>query len=147
VASRIVVNSEEAWTHKKMNNELAVAGVQDPMSILFLIGVVALIFGYLYFRKKPQLDPDDVPLQQIELKLKGVFSPGEVRIRTGKPVQMLIHRFETEPVDEIFEINELEIHELLPAAHTTVIAFLPKKKGTFKMMLGGEREAGEIIVE
>jgi len=78
VASRIVVNSEEAWTHKKMNNELAVAGVQDPMSILFLIGVVALIFGYLYFRKKPQLDPDDVPLQQIELKLKGVFSPGEV---------------------------------------------------------------------
>jgi len=130
-----------------MRTELAVSTVQEPWIIAFLIGIVALIFGYLYFRKKPELDSDDPPLQQIELKLKGIFSPNETRIKQGKPVQMLIHRFDMEPADEIFEIDELGLYELLPAAHTTVIAFLPEKKGKFKMVLAGEREAGFMIVE
>jgi plastocyanin domain-containing protein len=130
-----------------MNTEISLAAVQEPWTIAFLIGIVALIFGYLYFRKKPELDSDDPPLQQIELKLKGVFSPDQPRIKAGRPVQMLIHRFDLDPADEIFEIGELGIYELLPAAHTTIIPFLPEKRGKFKMILAGEREAGLMIVE
>jgi plastocyanin domain-containing protein len=126
--------------------ELTYAAVADSWTMLLLIGVVAAIFGYLYFRKKPQVEADETPLQQIELKLKGEFSPSEVSIRVDRPVQMLIHRFETAPDHEIFEIAELEIYELLPAAHTTVIAFLPEKTGKFKLVLGGNREAGIIRV-
>lgn len=124
--------------------QLAVA---EPLSILFLITVVALIFGYLYFRKRPEPDPDEARLQQIELKLRGEFSPESVRVQINRPVQMLIHRFDIEPEHEIFEIDELEIYELLPAAHTTILAFLPEKKGKFKMVLAGERMAGELVVE
>jgi len=125
---------------------LKTAAVSDPWTILFLIGVAALIFGYLYFRRKPQMDADDPPLQQIELKLKGEFSPQEISIRVGRPVQMLVHRFDSEPEDEIFEIDELGIYELLPAGHTTIIAFYPEHKGKFKLVLGGERQAGWIHV-
>jgi plastocyanin domain-containing protein len=130
-----------------MKTNLNLAGVQEPWTIALLIGVVALIFGYLYFRKKPALDSNNPPLQQIELKLKGVFSPEQTRIKAGHPVQMLIHRFDMDPVDEIFEIDELGIYDLLPAAHTTIVTFLPEKKGKFKMILAGEREAGLMIVE
>ncbi|RQW00275.1 hypothetical protein EH220_00485 [bacterium] len=130
-----------------MDNEMIFAGVQDPIALFLLIGVVALIFGYLYFRKQPEVDSDELPLQQVELKLKGIFSPDSVRLKQNKPVQMLVHRFDLEPADEIFEVSELELYELLPAAHTTVITFLPKQKGRFKMILGGEQEAGEMIIE
>jgi plastocyanin domain-containing protein len=130
-----------------MNSEINLAAVQEPWTIAFLIGVIALIFGYLYFRKKPEVASDEPHLQQIELKLKGVFSPDQPRIKAGRPVQMLIHRFDLDPTDEIFEIGELDIYELLPAAHTTIISFLPEKKGKFKMILAGEREAGLMIVD
>lgn len=130
-----------------MNSDLTTAGLQDPVAMFLLIGVVALIFGYLYFRKKPEVDTDELPLQQVELKLKGIFSPESVRLKHDKPVQMLIHRFDMEPADEIFEVSELELYDLLPAAHTTIITFLPKQKGRFKMILGGEKEAGVMIVE
>jgi hypothetical protein len=68
-------------------------------------------------------------LQQVESKLKnGQLDPAEFEFKVNHPVQWLIHRFDSEPDDEIFEIEELDLYELLPAGHTTVFAFYPRKR-------------------
>jgi plastocyanin domain-containing protein len=111
--------------------------------------MVAAIFGYLYFRRRPMVerDEDGTPIQQFELKLLDGLTPSEVRVTANKPVRLLVHRYETEPAEEIFEIDELSIYELLPAATTTIISFLPKQRGTFKIILSADREIGRLIVD
>ncbi|NUO19657.1 cupredoxin domain-containing protein [bacterium] len=124
----------------------------DPMSFWKMVAGIAFIAGifwFFYFRGRSGrvLPREERKLQQFESKLKnGLLEPAEYEIRVGHPVQWLIHRFDSEPDDEIFEINELSIHELLPGGHTTIIAFLPEKKGRFKIVLGAEREAGLVKI-
>lgn len=124
----------------------------DPLSFWKMaagIAFIAGVFWFFYFRNRSGTSAprEERKLQQLESKLKnGLLEPAEYEIRVGHPVQWLVHRFDTEPDDEIFEINDLEIYELLPAGHTTVIAFLPEKKGKFKIVLGTEREAGTVRV-
>jgi len=113
------------------------------------VGLVGLIFYWFYFRNRLPAphEREERKLQQFESKLKnGVLEPAEYDVKLKMPVQWLIHRFDSEPDDEIFEISELEIYELLPAGHTTVLTFLPDKKGKFKIVLGTEREAGVVRV-
>ncbi|MBK6764980.1 MAG: cupredoxin domain-containing protein [bacterium] len=113
------------------------------------VAFVAAVFWYFYFRGRSghRVPREERKLQQFESKLKnGVLEPVEYDITCNLPVQWLIHRFDTEPDDEILEINELEIYELLPAGHTTVIAFYPEQKGKFKIVLGTERTAGVMRV-
>lgn len=113
------------------------------------VAFVAAVFWYFYFRGRTgqSVPREERKLQQLESKLKnGVLEPAEYEIRSHIPVQWLIHRYDTEPDDEIFEIHELEIYELLPAGHTTVLAFYPEKKGKFKIVLSAEREAGVMKV-
>jgi hypothetical protein len=123
-------------------------GVEDPWYLVAEIAIVAAIFAYLYFRKRHDSSSERGTIQKIEIKLAhGNLSPSELHLQLNRPTQLIIHRLDSEPDDELFEIDELAIYELLPALHSTVMMLNPQQKGTFKMVLGAEREAGIVIVE
>ena len=119
------------------------------LKMLAGVGLLALVFYWFYFRNRLPAATvrEERKLQQIESKLKsGLLEPAEYEFKVNMPVQWLIHRFDSEPDDEIFEISELEIYELLPAGHTTVLTFLPEKKGKYRVILGTEHEAGVVRI-
>jgi len=105
-----------------------------------------LLFYFLGRRRLPQEKERHGPVR-LEVKLHGTFTPQEVRTKLGENAQLVIHRFDEQPPEELFEIEELEIYEILPALHATIIAFQPNKRGRFDMILGGERKVGTLIVE
>jgi plastocyanin domain-containing protein len=119
----------------------------NPWVLLVEIGIAGFVLWLIFFRHKFGHLAEKQGLQRVEIKLSGQLTPPEVRVLAGKPAQLLIHRFDREPPEELFEIEELGIYELLPALYTTVIAFNPEKRGKFPMILGGERKAGTIVVE
>lgn len=119
----------------------------NPWVLLVEIFAAGFILWLLFFLKKFGHTAEKQGLQRIQLKLSGGLTPAEVQVEAGRPAQLLIHRFDREPPEELFEIEELEIYELLPALHTTVIAFHTEKRGRFSMILGGKRKAGTIVVE
>jgi plastocyanin domain-containing protein len=119
----------------------------NPWILLLEIGAAGFILWLLFFRKKYGHSAEKHGLQRIEIKLLAGMAPAEVRVAVGQPAQLLIHRYDKEPPEELFEIEELGIYELLPALYTTVIAFNPEKRGRFPMILGGERKAGMMVVE
>lgn len=121
--------------------------VNNPYGLIFEILVAASLFIFLFWRRPKKKDADSRELLRIEIKLSGGFQPSEVHLNLGRPTQLVIHRFEAAPEDELFEIEDLDIYELLPAYHTTIIAINPHKRGSFPMILGGEKKAGLIIVE
>jgi plastocyanin domain-containing protein len=120
----------------------------SPWLLVIEIALVAAILFYLYFRKRQDSSPERGIPQKIEIKLTdGCLSPAEIHLQLNRPIQLLIHRHDRSPDDELFEIEELGIYELLPALHTTIIFTNPQKSGKFKMVLGAEREAGVVVVE
>ena len=119
----------------------------NPWVLLIEIAAAGFILWLLFFRSKFSHPTDKPGLQRVEVKLSGALNPAEVKVVAGRPAQLLIHRFDKEPPEELFEIEELGIYELLPALYTTVIAFNPEKRGKFPMILGGERKAGTMVVE
>jgi hypothetical protein len=111
-----------------------------------IVLAASLLLYFLGRRKLPSKVERHGPVR-LEVKLYGTFAPQELRTKCGQPAQLMIHRLDELPEDELFEIEELEIYELLPALHVTIIAFNPQQRGRFAMILGGEREAGMLIVE
>lgn len=118
-----------------------------PWALLIQIGLALALLLFLFGRRKSTFGPEARRLQRIEVELRGGLKPTEVRLQAGRPAQLLIHRYETEPFDELFEIEALGIYELLPALHTTIIALTASKPGRFPIVLGGEKQAGFLIVE
>ena len=107
-----------------------------------------LIFAFLFFRKKDASRKNSDKVLKFELKLSGgTFTPDEIRVPFNQPAQLLIYRYDSEPSEELFEIDELQIYELLPAGHTTIIAFNPQKRGKFPLVLAAEKQAAWLIVE
>jgi hypothetical protein len=123
------------------------ANAYNPYVLAVEILLAMGLLLYFFRKRRASNSEESAGPQRFELKLRDNFEPREARLKLGKHAQLIIHRFATEPADELFEIEELEIYELLPALHTTVIAVNPQKRGRFRMVLGGEREAGVLVVE
>lgn len=124
------------------------AGIDNPWLIAGEILLAACIFAFLYFRRRSSTSGgSEGGVLRLEMKLAGELTPSVITVQVNRPVRLLIHRFEEEPSEELLEIEELNLYELLPAYHTTIISFLPEKRGTFDIVLAGERRAGRLIVE
>lgn len=122
--------------------------MENPWLILVEIVIAAAILAYLFFRRRSADRPGEEGFQRIEVRLSSsALNPAEVRVRLNHPTQLLIHRFESDPDEELFEIDELQVYALLPAMHTTIIPFNPQQRGRFPIVLGGDRQAGTMIVE
>ncbi len=120
---------------------------ENPWILFGEIVFAAALLGYFFFRKKSG-EPEQEGVQRIEMKLSGAaLHPAEIRVKYNRPAQLLVHRFEDDPAEELFEIDDLKVYALLPAMHTTIIPFNPQQRGTFPIVLGGERPAGTVIVE
>jgi plastocyanin domain-containing protein len=121
--------------------------MENPWLILIQVLAAGSILYFLFFRKGRSDKSQNATFQRIELKLMRDFTPNELALQQHHPVELLIHRYDSEPQDELFEIEELGLYELLPARHTTIIRFTPEKRGRFPLVLAGEREAGWVVVE
>ncbi len=118
-----------------------------PWALLVQIALAIALLIYLFGRRKSTFGPEARRLQRVELKLSGGRLTPEVRLAADHPAQLLIHRLDSEPSDELFEIEELGIYKLLPALHTTIISIQPTKPGRFPIILSGEKQAGILIIE
>ncbi len=116
--------------------------MQDPLTILFGIILAALILGWFYFRKPP------VPTtQRADLRLEGEFHPSELKVRSGIPLHLHIHRLDSEPEEEWVLIPELKIEEPLPPMMTTVVHFESLPIGRFMMRCRQGKAQSLLIAE
>jgi plastocyanin domain-containing protein len=122
--------------------------MDNPWLTFVEIVIAAAILGYLFFRRQPGQVEDSNSVRRIEIKLLGAaLTPSEISVPWNRPAQLVIHRLDSDPEEELFEVDELRVYALLPALHTTIIPFNPQQRGSFPMILGGERKAGVMIVE
>jgi plastocyanin domain-containing protein len=122
----------------------------DNSEIFVVIsGIAAIIFVIWYFfgeREKVSATADAGGVQEVEINVKGGYSPDVVVVHPGAPVRLKFYRDETSSCSEQLLIRDFGIARDLPAYQTTTVEFTPDKPGQFNFTCGMGMLRGSIVV-
>ena len=117
-----------------------------------VVGVLAIAFVLWYFFGEREAaaaaaSVTDDGVQQINVTVKGGYSPDVIVVKEGQPVRLDFFRDETASCSEQVIFGDFGIARDLPAFKTTPIEFTPDKAGEFTFTCGMNMMRGKLIVE
>ena len=122
----------------------------DRTEVLVVVAGVALIgFVLWYFfgkREAAAANVDESGVQEINVTVKGGYSPDVIAVRRGLPVRLNFYRDETASCSERVIFGDFGIARDLPAFKTTRIEFTPDKEGVFTFTCGMNMLRGKLVV-
>lgn len=123
----------------------------DTSEIVVVIGgVLASAFVAWFFfgeRRRVTARVGATGAQEINITVKGGYSPDVIVVQEGAPVRLNFYRDETSSCSEQVVFGDFGIIRNLPAFKTTAIEFTPKKTGEFLFTCGMNMLRGRLIVE
>ena len=111
---------------------------------LALIGALAWFFFGPREARQAQLRGG---VQEIEITVKGGYSPALIRVQQGVPVRLVFDRQEGSDCTSRVVFPDLGISRTLPAFQKTAVEFTPAKAGQFAFACGMNMVHGTLIVE
>ena len=122
----------------------------DGMEVGVIIGgVAAIAFVLWYFfgkRKRVSASVNEKGVQEINVTVKGGYSPDVIVVNKDVPVRLNFYRDETSSCSEQVIFGDFRIARNLPAFKTTKIEFTPDKAGEFTFTCGMNMLRGKLIV-
>lgn len=123
----------------------------DISEIFVLIGGIALIAFVLWYffgeREKTEARQDKTGIQQVDITVRGGYSPDTIVVKQGQPVRLNFYRDETSSCSETVVFGDFGIARDLPAYKTTPVEFTPDKSGEFTFACGMNMLHGKLIVQ
>ncbi|HEY8560376.1 MAG TPA: cupredoxin domain-containing protein [Pyrinomonadaceae bacterium] len=123
----------------------------DTTEILVIIGgggLIALVLWYFFGeREKVAASFTETGTQEIDVTVRGGYSPDVIVVKKGAPVRLNFYRDETSSCSERVVFGDFGIAKELPAFKTTPIEFTPEKPGEFVFACGMNMLRGKLIVE
>ena len=123
----------------------------DTSEIFVLIaGVFFIALTLWYFfapHEKSEAKQSMSGLQEIDVLVKGGYSPDTVVVRQGIPVRINFRREETASCSEQVVFGDFGIVRDLPAHKTTSVEFTPDKQGEFTFTCGMNMLRGKLVVQ
>jgi len=123
----------------------------DTAEIMVVATAAALIGLTLWFffgpRERTIAATGRTGVQEVNITVKGGYSPDVVVVRRGGPVRLNFYRDETASCSEQVVLGDFGISRPLPAFTTTAIEFTPEETGEFTFTCGMGMMRGRIIVE
>ena len=118
--------------------------------IAVLAGTVVAIaaLGWFFFgphRASTARIEDGV--QRVEVTVSGGYSPDQIRVRQGMPVELSFDRQESGECTSRVVFPDLQISAALPAYERTTVRFRPGDPGTFGFACGMNMIHGTLVVE
>ncbi|HEX8090643.1 MAG TPA: cupredoxin domain-containing protein [Blastocatellia bacterium] len=112
------------------------------------IAAIALVIWYFFgAREKVSASVGEAGVQEIDVTVKGGYSPDAIVVRKGMPVRLNFYRDETSSCSEQVIFGDFRIARNLPAFKTTPVEFTPGKAGEFTFTCGMNMLRGKLIVE
>ena len=113
-------------------------------------GICSIAFVIWYFFGERDLVAASVGeggVQEVEINVRGGYSPDVVVVRQGVPVRFNFYRDETDSCSEQVIFGDFGIARDLPPFQTTSIEFTPDKPGEFIFTCGMNMIRGKVVVE
>jgi plastocyanin domain-containing protein len=114
------------------------------------IGVVAIVWVNWYFlapRAAAAAAVGSDGAQTVRIKVLGGYAPQTIRVKRGRPVNLVFDRQEKTPCSEEIVLADFGIRKFLAPFTDTAVAFTPDRSGTFDMTCGMSMLHGSLIVE
>ena len=119
--------------------------------IVTLVGGGLLAFvGWFFFLAPHRVATavsSSAGVQQVDILVKGGYSPNVIEVEQGKPVQLNFYRDEEGTCSEELLLPDFNIRRDLAPFKTTAIEFLPKQAGTFEFTCGMHMLRGSLVVK
>lgn len=123
----------------------------DASSIAVVVGAVLLIALVLWYFFGPKeataARVGSGGVQEIQVTVKGGYSPDVIVVKQGAPVRLDFYRDETASCSDQVVFGDFGIVRELPAFKTTPIEFTPEKSGEFTFTCGMNMMRGKLVVE
>jgi plastocyanin domain-containing protein len=111
------------------------------------IGLIALVLWYFFGeREATAAVVNEAGVQEIDVTVKGGYSPDVIVVDRGRPVRLNFHREETSSCSEQVILGDFGIARDLPAFKTTPVEFTPDRAGEFPFTCGMNMLHGKLIV-
>ena len=119
--------------------------------IVTAAGLALIVFIVWYFFLSSRAAVSAVSsaggVQEVDITVKGGYTPDVIEVERGKPVQLNFFRDEEATCSEELVFPEFHIRRELPAYQTTLIELLPEKKGIFEFTCGMHMLRGKLVVK
>jgi plastocyanin domain-containing protein len=129
---------------------LLAAGRLDANEIGVIAGGLALIALTLWYffgpRQRVVASTTAAGVQEIEVVVKGGYSPDVIVVKQNQRVRLDFYRDETASCSEQVRFPDFGIVRDLPAFQTTPIEFTPNKPGEFTFTCGMNMMRGKLVV-
>ena len=112
------------------------------------VSLVALVLWYFFGeRERVEAHAAGDGVQEIDITVKGGYSPDVVVVREGAPVRLNFYRDETDSCSDRVIFGDFHIARELPAFKTTPVEFTPERAGEFTWTCGMSMMRGKLVVE
>lgn len=124
----------------------------DSAEILVTIGGAAAILWIVWYfflgeRQQTRALASAGGVQEVQVTVKGGYSPDTIVVKKGQPVKLNFYRDETSSCSDTVVFGDFGIARPLPAYKTTEVEFTPEKAGSFIFTCGMNMLRGKLIVE
>ena len=122
----------------------------DTSEILVLVGGLAAVAFVLWYFFGPRTavaaGVTEAGVQEINVTVKGGYSPDVIAVKRGRPVRLNFYRDETASCSEQVLFGDFGIARDLPAFKTTPIEFTAETPGEFTFTCGMNMMRGKLVV-
>ncbi|WP_426492505.1 cupredoxin domain-containing protein [Hymenobacter sp. 102] len=124
----------------------------DTAEIIVTVGGLALaafVVWYFFFSawQTASAVSSSSGVQEVDITVKGGYSPDVIEVERGKPVQLSFYRDEENSCSEELLMPDFHIRRELPAFQTTLVELLPDTPGRFEFTCGMGMLRGSLIVK
>lgn len=107
----------------------------------------ALVLWFFFGSREAQKASSKAGVQQIEIVVKGGYSPDRIEVRQGQPVRLLFRREESNPCTEQVILADFGLSRMLPQGQEVPVEFTPDKSGEFTFHCGMNMVRGQLVVK
>ena len=123
----------------------------DGTEILVVVGGVALVAFVLWYffgeREGVAAAAGAGGVQEVNITVKGGYSPDVIVVKQGSPVRLNFYRDETASCSEEVVFADFRVARRLPAFETTSVELTPDRPGEFTFTCGMSMMRGKLVVE
>lgn len=120
-------------------------------TLVTILGVLLIILVNWYFffskRKATQATVKAEGVQEVNVIVKGGYTPDMIVVKRDIPVRINFYRDETAECSDTIVFGDFKIRKPLPAFKTTPVEFTPEKPGEYTFTCGMGMMRGKLIVE
>ncbi len=111
------------------------------------LGAIAFLAWFFFGPKKARVAQIKGNVQEIEVTVKGGYSPDTIRVQKGVPLRLIFNRQEAGDCSSRVVLPDFQVSKTLAAFAKTTLEFTPDKAGEFGFACGMNMIHGTLIVE